>query len=134
MARDKKNADPMDEAMRIFNMFDKDGSGAIDAQGMCVCAHMNICMRACVHLCIQAHNVCVCVFVCVCVCERERVCVCLYLCVSVCVCLSVYVCACVCVCVCVCNACIWSRPVMCIQESSVLIVCVFMFLYPQYNI
>jgi Ca2+-binding EF-hand superfamily protein len=50
MARDKKNADPMDEAMRIFNMFDKDGSGAIDAQGMCVCAHMNICMCACVHV------------------------------------------------------------------------------------
>jgi hypothetical protein len=85
MARDKKNADPMDEAMRIFNMFDKDGSGAIDAQGMCVCAHMNICMRACVHLCIQAHNVCVCVCLCVCVREREFVCVCICVCLCVCV-------------------------------------------------
>jgi Ca2+-binding EF-hand superfamily protein len=65
MARDKKNADPMDEAMRIFNMFDKDGSGAIDAQGMCVCAHMNICMCACVHIVYIRTQ---CVFVCVCVC------------------------------------------------------------------
>ena len=44
MARDKKNTDPMDEAMKIFNMFDKDGSGAIDAEGMRVRACTNVCM------------------------------------------------------------------------------------------
>ncbi len=102
------------------------------ARYVCLCAHEY--MYACMCTFVYTSTQCVCVCVFVCVCERERVCVCLYLCVSVCVCLSVYVCARVCVCVCVCNACIWSRPVMCIQESSVLIVCVFMFLYPQYNI
>ena len=45
MARDKKNTDPMDEAMKIFNTFDKDGSGAIDADELgCVC----VCVCACV--------------------------------------------------------------------------------------
>jgi Ca2+-binding EF-hand superfamily protein len=36
MARDKKNSDPMDEAMKIFNMFDKDGSGT------CLISHSKV--------------------------------------------------------------------------------------------
>eukprot|EP00293_Proteomonas_sulcata_P014763 CAMPEP_0184288178 /NCGR_PEP_ID=MMETSP1049-20130417/674_1 /TAXON_ID=77928 /ORGANISM="Proteomonas sulcata, Strain CCMP704" /LENGTH=702 /DNA_ID=CAMNT_0026594413 /DNA_START=43 /DNA_END=2147 /DNA_ORIENTATION=- len=32
MAKDKANEDPLEEARKIFNMFDKDGGGTIDAQ------------------------------------------------------------------------------------------------------
>ena len=56
MARDKKNTDPMDEAMKIFNMFDKDGSGAIDAEGMRVRACTNVCM--CTYACDICINSC----------------------------------------------------------------------------
>jgi len=54
--RDKKNTDPMDEAMKIFNMFDKDGSGAIDAEGMRVRACTNVCM--CTYACDICINSC----------------------------------------------------------------------------